>query len=284
MFGKKYIWALTFGILFCACGEEEDTPKGGGTDDGGSGEVTEVVIKVMTYNVKHCSPYIPGVSEPEVDIQATADAIRSGQPDIVLIQEIDRKTKRSNGVDQVAELAKSAGFVYFYFSKSQDYQGGEYGDAIFSKYPLRDTGTYDLPRKELEGTYVGYATLGKATVSIKGHTLTIANTHLATTQENRDLQLPYLNDLLKGGKYPVILGGDMNATPYNSTIHMLDGYGFVRSGLGENLFTIPSTGPTKELDFICFRPADSFEVIEHKVITGTNASDHLPVVSHIKIK
>lgn len=282
--GKKYIAVFALGILFCSCGEEGDVPKGGGTGGSGSEENTEVNIKVMTYNVKHCSPYIQGVSEPAVDMQGTADAINLGAPDIVLIQEIDRKTKRSNGVDQVAELAKMTGFVYFYFSKAQDYQGGEYGDAIFSKYPLRDKGTYDLPRKEIEGVYVGYATLGKATVTVGGHTITIANTHLATTQENRDIQLPYLDELLKGGKYPVILGGDMNATPYNSTIKTLDSYGFVRSGVGENVFTIPSTGPTKELDFICFRPADTFAVIEHQVITGTNASDHLPVVSHIKMK
>ena len=75
----------------------------------------------------------------------------------------------------------------------------------------------------------------------------------------------------------------MNATPYNSTISTLDSYGFVRSGKGLNQFTIPSIDPTRELDYICFRPVEKFEVAEHKVITGTNASD-LPVISTIKIK
>jgi len=131
---------------------------------------------------------------------------------------------------------------------------------------------------------VGYCTLGRATVTTGGHTITIANTHLATTQENRDIQLPFINETLKSSKYPVILGGDMNATPYNSTISTLDSYGFVRSGKGLNQFTIPSIDPTRELDYICFRPVEKFEVAEHKVITGTNASDHLPVISTIKIK
>ena len=55
-------------------------------------------------------------------------------------------------------------------------------------------------------------------------------------------------------------------------------------GKGLNQFTIPSIDPTRELDYICFRPVEKFEVAEHKVITGTNASDHLPVISTIKIK
>ncbi|WP_455587593.1 endonuclease/exonuclease/phosphatase family protein [Bacteroides sp.] len=284
MFKKIYISAFTLMVLFCSCGTEENAPGESGNGGNGSEGNTEVTIRMMTYNVKHCSPYIPGIAEPDIDIQATANVIKSGEPDIVFIQEIDRNTKRSNGVDQVMELAKLSGFANFYFSKGQDYQGGEYGDAIFSKYPLRNTATYDLPRIEIEGTYVGYCTLGRATVTVEGRTLTIANTHLATTQENRDVQIPFINETLQNSKYPVILGGDMNATPYNSTIQTLDGYGFVRSGKGLNLFTIPSIEPTKELDYICFRPADKFEVAEHKVITGTNASDHLPVVSILKLK
>lgn len=281
---KIYIITIALMVLICSCGTDENTPEpivtGGNNLDGD----TEIILNVMTYNVKRCSPYIPGNAEPDIDIQATAKVIKSGEPDIVFIQEIDRNTRRSNGVDQVIELAKLSGFVHFYFSKGQDYQGGEYGDVIFSKYPLRNTATYALPRIEIEGTYVGYCTLGKATITVQGHTVTIANTHLATTQENRDLQLPFINETLQNSKYPVILGGDMNATPYNSTISTLDGYGFVRSGKGLNQFTIPSNVPTKELDYVCFRPAEKFEVIKHKVITDTNASDHLPVISTLKLK
>ena len=284
MLKKIYTILFALVVLFCSCGTEENTPELPGTDGNGSGGDTEITLKVMTYNVKHCSPYVPCVAEPDIDIQATANVIKSNEPDIVFVQEIDRNTKRSNGVDQVTELAKLSGFAHFYFSKGQDYQGGEYGDAIFSKFPLRNTATYDLPRIEIEGTYVGYCTLGRATVTTGGHTITIANTHLATTQENRDIQLPFINETLKSSKYPVILGGDMNATPYNSTISTLDSYGFVRSGKGLNQFTIPSIDPTRELDYICFRPVEKFEVAEHKVITGTNASDHLPVISTIKIK
>lgn len=279
-----YPFIFTLMALFCSCGTEENAPEtsgNGGNDPDGD---TEIILKVMTYNVKHCSPYIPGIAEPDIDIQSTADVIKSAEADIVFIQEIDRNTRRSNGVDQVMELAKLSGFAHFYFSKGQDYQGGEYGDVLFSKYPLRNTATYDLPRIEIEGTYVGYCTLGRATITVGGNTITIANTHLATTQENRDLQIPFINETLQSSRYPVILGGDMNATPYNSTINTLDSYGFVRSGKGLNQFTIPSIDPTRELDYICFRPADRFEVIEHKVITGTNASDHLPVLSTIKLK
>ena len=217
-------------------------------------------------------------------IKFLINLIKASAPDIVLLQEIDKCTRRSGGVDQIMELAKLSGYVYFYFSKAQDYQDGEYGDAILSKYPLRNTITYDLPRFEISGQYVGYCVLGRATITVDKKTITIANTHLSTIQENRDLQVPFIYEKLKNSKYPVILGGDMNATPYNSTIHTLDSYGYLRSGVGENKFTIPSTSPTRELDYICCYPADRFKIESHQVITGTNASDHLPVVSILTIK
>ena len=79
------------------------------------------------------------------------------------------------------------------------------------------------------------------------------------------------------------MGGDFNATPYNSTIKTLDSYGYVRSGVNLNQFTIPSTAPNSELESICIYQSDRFDVEEHRDITATNASDHLPLMPTLTI-
>lgn len=243
------------------------------------------LISVASYNIKHCSTYIPGQSEGPINLEGIARAIKSLDADIVYLQEVDKNTTRSGkDINQAAKLAELAGYAYYHFFKSEDYQGGEYGIAILSRYELTQINLYSLPRIEIPNTYVGYSVLATAVVTIKGMSMTLANTHLSTNTENRIEQLPIINEKLSVIKNLVILGGDFNATPYNSTITTLDSYGFVRSGKDKNVFTIPSNTPDKEIDFICFKPFDKIEFVAHKVYKEMMISDHLPLKVTFKLK
>jgi len=281
---KFLFYALS--ILLCACGSNDDyADKGGGWDNPGDDDAAKE-IRVMSYNIKHCEPYNPGGEQLAVNVANVANAIKMADPDLVFLQEVDRFTTRSGKTsDQVAELSKLTGLKVSYFGKAQDYQGGEFGLAILSKYVLTNTKTIALPRKEIPGEYVGYSILCQADVSIDGTKITIGSVHLGLQQEIRDMQLPFMQDHFKNITNPILICGDFNATPNNSTIKTWDSYGFVRTNTDSKNFTIPSLPePTKELDYITFRPAEKFEVLNHKVYTGINASDHLPIMSIIKIK
>src|SRR5688572_7970801 len=100
------------------------------------GNTKESMIRVMTYNVHHCNPpSVPG----KIDVEAIAKLINTARPDLVALQEIDVFTDRSGKtLHQARELARLTG-MYSFFGKALDFQGGEYGVAILSRFPLRDS-------------------------------------------------------------------------------------------------------------------------------------------------
>lgn len=230
-------------------------------------------ITVMTYNVKYCSGY----NTTKVDIDSIAAVIKYYKPDVVFFQEIDRFTTRSGKVDQLSVLSKKTNMPFTFYGKAINYQGGESGLAIMSRYNLSDTIRTDLPRVDLgPNVYVSYRILLQANISVNDKKLTIATSHLELTQENRDLQVPRINEILSKSTYPVVFGGDFNATPENNTITTLMSYDFKKT-CTEGCLTITSKNPTREIDYIMYRPEKAFNIISHEV-PQTLASDHLPVV------
>ncbi|MFD2145783.1 endonuclease/exonuclease/phosphatase family protein [Mucilaginibacter antarcticus] len=110
----------------------------------GGGSIAPKTIRVLSYNVRHCSPPATGL----IDIDATAAAIKKQNPDVVALQEIDVNTGRSGKlINQATELGKKTGMIA-YFGKAIDHDGGEYGVAILSKHGLRDPKVYKLPTDE----------------------------------------------------------------------------------------------------------------------------------------
>ncbi len=247
-------------------------------EDPGWGDKTPTnKITVMSYNVKYCSPY--NSTTPNVD--SVANVLKAAKPDIVLLQELDRNTTRSGKTDQLAVLSKKTDLPYTAYGKAIDYQGGESGLGILSRYQLSDVQIIKLPRVEIPDTYVSYRILLKATISVNGKKIAIGNTHLELTQQNRDLQVPEINKVLSAANMPVILGGDFNATPENNTMQTFFGYGFKKTCL-QGCNTITSLAPTREIDYIIYRPESKFNIISHDVIS-TLASDHMPIVSVIEV-
>ncbi|MDP6034738.1 MAG: endonuclease, partial [Verrucomicrobiota bacterium] len=58
-------------------------------------------LRVLCYNIHHAQ----GV-DGKLDVPRIAKVILSVKPDLVALQEMDQKTKRTQKVDQVAELAR----------------------------------------------------------------------------------------------------------------------------------------------------------------------------------
>lgn len=238
-------------------------------------------FRVLTYNIHHANP----PSKPNViDIDAIANVIKQQQPDLIALQEVDVYTNRSGKtLNETSEIARLAGLPYYFFGKAIDYQGGEYGVAILSKYPLSSMANYPLPTAAGSGGEL--RTLATAIISLPGNkTIVFASTHLdaQTSETNRLLQIQKITDILNPQTIPVILAGDFNAIPGSNTINILDG-NFTRSCISSCGFTISAISPTKTIDFIAYRPSDKFTVTSHKVIEEKYASDHLPVLVVFKI-
>jgi endonuclease/exonuclease/phosphatase family metal-dependent hydrolase len=78
-------------------------------------------------------------------------------------------------------------------------------------------------------------------------------------------------------KTPVIVAGDLNADPGSKPLGILTPTWTVTTG--EGLFTFPAAKPTKQIDYVLFRPQEAFKVVGVKVIAEAVASDHRPLLA-----
>ncbi len=260
---------LTFIIILassCASHKPGVTAKTGSTG----------TIRVMSYNVRHCSPPATGL----IDIDGTAAAIKNQNPDIVALQEIDVNTGRDGKIDEAAALGKKTG-MEVYFGKAIDYDGGEYGVAILSKYPITNAVVHKLPTQE--STKGEHRVLLTAEIHLPGgKNIMFGTTHLDAQgpPTNRDLQIQEIINIAKTIKLPFILAGDLNAQPGTNVINQLDQH-FTRSCQTCG-FTIPADKPNKTIDYISFTPGSYFKIISHEVIVEPKVSDHAPILAVLK--
>jgi endonuclease/exonuclease/phosphatase family metal-dependent hydrolase len=234
-------------------------------------------VKVMTYNIHHCNP----PSKPDViDMDAIVNVIRSADPDLVALQEVDVNTERSGAYDQAAEIAARLG-MHHYFAKAIDYQGGYYGVAILSRYRLINPRTYALPLPDGgEGRVMAMASLKLPDST----SIMFASTHLdaQSNSANRLAQAERIVEIAENDNLPLIIGGDFNAVPDSDEIAIIDAFFEKTCRLCPP--TIPVTTPTRAIDFIFYsHPENRFDVDTHTVIDDRYASDHRPVVAVIDL-
>ncbi|GAB3687329.1 hypothetical protein GCM10027592_00720 [Spirosoma flavus] len=235
-------------------------------------------LRVMTYNIHHCNPPSAGNN---IEVDAIARVINQEKPDLVALQEVDVNTERSGkGVDQAKELARLTGMHYF-FSKAIDHQGGDYGVAVLSRFPILESVRYTLPVDPAIGGEI--RTIAAITIDVaKGKKIVFASTHLDLKEENRTIQSELIVKHFGDSKLPMILAGDFNALPESKVMQYFDET-FVRS-CQECGFTIPVKNPNRTIDFVMYKSGDAFENVSTRVIDEQYASDHLPVVVDLTMK
>ncbi|GAA0555881.1 endonuclease/exonuclease/phosphatase family protein [Chitinophaga japonensis] len=232
-------------------------------------------LKVLTYNIHHAENM-----NGETDLQSIANVILATNPDLVALQEVDSVTGRTNGVDQLKELASLTG-MYTYFAKAMNYDGGGYGTGILSRLPITAKERIALPGTAGREPRVA----GVATIKLPGDSmLQFVSAHLDAGKDPADRvsQATALVKHFTDAKTPVILAGDLNAPPAAKEITILkELFADATQGTGP---TCPSDTPTVKLDYILLYPKQHWEVVEPRVIAETVASDHRPVVCELRIK
>lgn len=234
-------------------------------------------IRVMTYNVHHCNP--PEKSNV-IDVDAIAAVIKQQRAGVAAIQEVDVYTKRSGNINQAEQLAQKAGYPYYYFGKAMDYDGGQYGVLILSKYPLSDTQTHMLPKSDPNKGEP--RVLATATVTLpNGKAFLFGSTHLeAYNKASRMMQAKEIVRIAGETRLPFVAAGDFNAEENSDVIDVFDEH-FVRT-----CSSCPSTfwegGETGAIDYIVFRKGDALKVLLHQVVQNKEASDHMPVIAELQ--
>jgi len=225
-------------------------------------------IRVLSYNIHHGEG-----TDGKLDLARVAGVINSVRADLVALQEVDQNTTRTLKVDQAAELARLTG-LHFAYGKAMDYEGGGYGQAILSRYPIRHSGVYFLP--QLTNREPRILILSEIQLP-HGGSIHFGGTHL--DHQRKDIRLEQareINRLFSRVAGPALLAGDFNSYPDSDAMgEMLKEWADASAINPEP--TIPSGHPTRRIDYILYHPQGKFNVIEHRVLPEAIASDHRAV-------
>lgn len=225
-------------------------------------------ISVVSYNIRHGAG-----TDDVVDLERTAAALRRLNPAVIGLQEVDTRVDRSDGVAQADSLASLLG-MRAAFGSFFDYQGGQYGMAILSGYPIVRVNPIRLP----DGNEPRIA-LQVDLVLPPNDTISVFNVHFDWVSNDtlRYAQARVLADVLDTTPRPYILLGDFNDEPESRTLALFRARAQNASKPVTDHFTFSSTEPVKEIDFVFTAPSASWAVQAVEVIAEPVASDHRPV-------
>jgi len=242
-----------------------------------------VRLRLMSYNI-----HVGVGMDKKQDLKRIADVIKVYGCDLVGLQEVDRGVARTGRVDEIKELARLTGMDYA-FAHNLDYQGGQYGVAVLSRFPILaiDHRRYANTRERERRGFI------RVEVEVKGRRLNFVTTHL--DYQYADGRLFETRQLLKAlGEVsgPVVVTGDFNEDPWGKVYELMRQAGFAdgwRRSHGPSAefpgegATYPADKPTKRIDYIFYRglgedrpPAEDEDASE--AVPDTLASDHRPVV------
>lgn len=210
------------------------------------------LLRVLTFNIHS------GLRGATPDLETIAAEIGAIDPDVVLLQEVDRFRFHSRGIDQPAWLAERLGMEQA-FGLNVLRSGGvgrptsEYGTAILSKRPIIDASHLSLPQPR--GTQ--QRGLQRVLIRVARQDVAIYNTHLEhTSQTARAAQMRAIVTQLGADPLPKILGGDLNSAPGGEILrlaeHVLDD-AWTGVGVGAGL-TAPNSSPRVRIDYLLYTP------------------------------
>lgn len=242
-----------------------------------SGSRAILDVRVATYNI-HRSRGMDRRTRPEriAAVLATID------PDVVALQEVIGPGLTGPGHAEELGAALGMGWV---MAPTRELRKHQFGNAILSRYPIREHAQIDLTWKTSEARCSQRVAIDVG----DGHCLQVYNAHLGTALLERRYQAPRLASWIHDRRVsdPKILLGDFNEW----------GRGLVADVLAERLSsldlyphlkrrrTYPGFFPVLHLDHIYFSGNIEIRRVElPRTRLALVASDHLPLVADVRIR
>ena len=166
--------------------------------------------------------------------------------------------------------------MHLAFGVTRQHKRGALGNAVLSRVPLAGAHAIDLSFGRLERR-------AAVAVTLAGHGLTIAATHLALVDRTRARQVRALLNHPRIDDGPAVLLGDMNAWRRTVASRELD-EAFERQHHNEAWpASYPSVRPVLALDRLYARGARLDDVRAHTSDAARRGSDHLPIVATVRV-
>lgn len=255
-------------------------------------------VRVMSYNVRMFNLY-KWIESDDIPNKIKA-VVEQTKPEILFLQEYYQTT-----------ITPTLNYPHRYTKMTN--RGKNYGLAIFSSLPIKETGTitYDGDENRENNEFIF------ADIAVKGKTIRFINAHLASvgldnkdyvrienptegTQEEieqdvlqiakrlhrafkrRAVQVEALKKAIQDSPYPVVLAGDFNDTPTSYTYHQVDQLladSFMGAGKGFSKTYAKGFVPLR-IDYIFHDP--SLKAFNYKVVPKV-LSDHYPIYVELEL-
>lgn len=234
-------------------------------------------LRILSYNIHHGEGM-----DGRVDLERIAGVIRGADPHVVALQEVDRGCRRSHGLDEPAELGKLTGMTPI-FEKNIPFQGGEYGNAVLTKLPVRAWRNEHHP-SHYDGEQRGFLVVDLTAPNPGKTPFRFLATHIdyrPDDAERMDSVQAIEKVVAKTPELPTILAGDLNTRP-DTRVMAAFGKTWTRTDSGPML-TFPADKPNRLIDYVLVRPKHRWKVIEARVLDEPVASDHRPLLTVLEL-
>ena len=202
--------------------------------------------------------------------------IKSVDPDVVGLIEVDTGSIRSRNVNQAEKIAADLGMNTSYETK--------YGDRSLNQLlPIvRKQGNAFMAAPRVHGEKFHYFDTGikRLIIELEMDDFAIFLVHLSLKYRHRHLQLRRLYDLIQETTKPVVVAGDFNTFWGENEIYLFMKAAGLTSANVDSVPTYPSRAPRKELDFVLYQ--DGIKVTDFQV-PDVRHSDHLPLVCDFEL-
>lgn len=234
-------------------------------------------FKVMSLNMN--------VGSTVANFDAMVDLIKEYDPDLLFLRQVDSATTRAGKVDRPGAIAKALR-MDAYFKKNIDYQTGGFGNAVLSKFPIKEKYSQLLSREE--GNTAELRSMAMIKVEVQGgHELYFAGTELdPSVAANRALQVVDLLNITEKLTQPVILVGNLNEqeSANGPVLSYLKG-SFTFACLGTGCpYNAPKDNPTGVFDYITFKtPEEKLQLSKYGTFSKSS-NNFLPMTAEFKLK
>ena len=202
--------------------------------------------------------------------------IKSVDPDIVGLIEVDTGSIRSRMVNQAEAIAADLGMNTSYETK--------YGSkSINQMLPIvRKQGNAFMAAPRVHGEKFHYFDTGikRLIIEFEMQEYAVFLVHLSLKYRHRHLQLRRLYDLVEATEKPVIVAGDFNTFWGENEIYLFMKAAGLKSANTGGLPTYPSRAPRRELDWVLYQ--DGINVTGFQ-IPDIRLSDHLPLICDFEV-
>jgi len=210
------------------------------------------------------------------NLDKITEFIKTYDPDIVGLIEVDTGSVRSGRVNQAETIAKAIGHYSSYECK--------YGEtSVNQMLPiLRKQANAFLAAPRVHGERFHYFDEGvkRLIIELELDDVAVFLVHLSLKYRHRQFQLRRLYELVSNTEKPVVVAGDFNAFWGEDEIFLFCKATGLKSANTDRLPSYPSKSPRLELDFILHSEGINVTNFE---IPQVRLSDHLPLVCDFEV-